>query len=77
MWEGLRLYDGRVFRLKQHLDRLFKGAELQLQPGEAATVRKTISLAQHSTRTHYAGMHLAEIQCNGVIGIGREFSLST
>src|SRR3954463_16445583 len=28
VWEGLRLYKGRIFRLQQHLDRLRKGAEL-------------------------------------------------
>lgn len=28
VWEGLRLYDGRVFRLPQHLDRLRTSAEL-------------------------------------------------
>ncbi len=27
VWEGLRLYDGRIFRLVAHLDRLFSGAE--------------------------------------------------
>ena len=28
VWEGLRLYDGRVFRLRQHLDRLRKSAAM-------------------------------------------------
>jgi branched-chain amino acid aminotransferase len=28
VWEGLRLYDGRIFRLREHLDRLKRGAEL-------------------------------------------------
>lgn len=28
VWEGLRLYDGRIFRLEQHLDRLFKSASM-------------------------------------------------
>src|SRR3954467_7811769 len=28
VWEGLRLYDGRIFRLQQHLDRLRKSAAL-------------------------------------------------
>src|SRR3954454_9580801 len=28
VWEGLRLYQGRIFRLRQHLDRLRLGAEL-------------------------------------------------
>lgn len=33
VWEGLRVYDGRVFRLDQHLDRLFKGAEMLAYQG--------------------------------------------
>lgn len=28
VWEGLRLYNGRIFRLKQHLDRLRKSAAM-------------------------------------------------
>jgi len=28
VWEGLRLYDGRIFRLERHLDRLFKSASM-------------------------------------------------
>lgn len=28
VWEGLRLYNGRIFRLDQHLDRLFRSAEM-------------------------------------------------
>src|SRR5207237_2432895 len=28
VWEGLRLYQGRIFRLRQHLDRLKHGAQL-------------------------------------------------
>jgi len=28
VWEGLRLYHGRIFRLRQHLDRLKHGAKL-------------------------------------------------
>ncbi|MCH2134306.1 MAG: aminotransferase class IV [Phycisphaerales bacterium] len=27
VWEGLRVYDGRIFRFRQHLDRLRKSAE--------------------------------------------------
>ena len=46
--------------------KVFKGAELELPPGESASVRKTISLAQHSTRTHYPGTHLVEVLVNGV-----------
>src|ERR1044071_92050 len=28
VWEGLRLYKGRIFRLRQHLDRLRKSASM-------------------------------------------------
>ncbi|BCX46767.1 branched chain amino acid aminotransferase [Haloferula helveola] len=28
VWEGLRLYNGRIFRLHQHLDRLYRSAEM-------------------------------------------------
>src|SRR5688500_12914867 len=28
VWEGLRLYDGRIFRLRQHLARLRRSAEM-------------------------------------------------
>ena len=28
VWEGLRLYNGRIFRLEAHLDRLFRSAEM-------------------------------------------------
>lgn len=28
VWEGLRLYEGRIFRLEQHLDRLYRSAEM-------------------------------------------------
>lgn len=27
-WEGLRLYQGKIFKLEEHLDRLFKSAEM-------------------------------------------------
>ena len=27
-WEGLRLYEGKIFKLEQHLDRLFKSMEM-------------------------------------------------
>ena len=28
VWEGMRAYDGRVFKLREHLDRLYRSAEL-------------------------------------------------
>jgi 3-methyladenine DNA glycosylase AlkC len=33
--------------------KVFKGATLDLEPGATGFVRKTVSLAQHTTRTHY------------------------
>jgi branched-chain amino acid aminotransferase len=33
VWEGLRLYDGRIFRLEQHVDRLFKSASMLAYQG--------------------------------------------
>lgn len=32
-WEGLRLYDGKIFKLEEHLDRLFKSAEMLCYEG--------------------------------------------
>lgn len=45
--------------------KVFKGGEVVLDPGETAAIRKTISLAQHTTRTHYPGRHEVEVLVNG------------
>jgi 3-methyladenine DNA glycosylase AlkC len=45
--------------------KVFKGGERSLAPGDTATVSKLISLAQHSTRTHYPGVHSVDVQLNG------------
>jgi len=45
--------------------KVFKGAEVDLAPGEVATVSKKISLKQHSTRTHHPGRHRVEVLVNG------------
>ena len=38
VWEGLRLYDGRIFRLTEHLDRLRHDGEVELkEPGRWGT----------------------------------------
>jgi branched-chain amino acid aminotransferase len=48
VWEGLRLYDGRIFRLEQHLDRLEASARAlsfaEVPPREAiiAEIRRTL-----------------------------------
>lgn len=45
--------------------KVFKGAELELEAGANGTIRKTVSLAQHTTRTHHPGDHLVELILNG------------
>ena len=45
--------------------KVFKGAELQLEPGGAQVVRKTVSVKQHSTRTHYPGSQAVDVMING------------
>ena len=45
--------------------KVFRIATRTLAAGEHATVGKTISLAQHSTRTHYPGQHRADAIING------------
>ncbi len=56
--------------------KVFKGAERTLAPGEHSTVSKSISLAQHSTRTHHPGTHRVEVQLNGVVQPGDEFQVT-
>lgn len=53
--------------------KVFKGAELLIPADDTAQVSKLVSIAQHSTRTHYPGLHLVEVQINGVIRGGAEF----
>ncbi len=45
--------------------RVFKGRAIDLAPGDRARVQCTVSLKQHSTRTHYPGRHEATVQVNG------------
>lgn len=47
--------------------KVFKGAELQLEPGATGVVRKKISLKQHSTRRHYSGVHEVDVMINGQV----------
>ena len=55
--------------------KVFKGAEVTIPPGETTTVRKTVSIAQHSTRTHYPGSHQVDIMLNGVTHGGGSFEV--
>ncbi len=56
--------------------KVFKGAERLLAGHERVTVSKTVSLRQQSTRTHYPGSHLVEVQLNGKVTPGGEFALT-
>jgi hypothetical protein len=45
--------------------KVFALKELGLPPSGSARLTKTISLAQHTTRTHYPGRHRVEVVVNG------------
>ena len=56
--------------------KVFKGAEVILGAGEATTVSKSVSVKQHTTRTHYPGRHGVEVQLNGQVFPGDDFELT-
>ena len=45
--------------------KVFALKELELRPYGSVQLTKTISLAQHTTRTHYPGQHRVEVLVNG------------
>jgi 3-methyladenine DNA glycosylase AlkC len=45
--------------------KVFALKELELRPHGSVQLTKTISLAQHTTRTHYPGQHRVEVLVNG------------
>lgn len=45
--------------------KVFKGRDLELGPGERATVSKSVSTVDLSTRKHYVGEHVVDVQVNG------------
>ena len=56
--------------------KVFKLAVVDVAAGEEVSVRKTITLAQLSTRTHYAGKHRVELQMNGAAHVLGAFTLT-
>jgi 3-methyladenine DNA glycosylase AlkC len=46
-------------------ERTFAMGEAVLGPGEGRTFGATVSLAQHTTRTHHAGLHPVTVAVNG------------
>ena len=76
--QGGALVDLRVHFLKANgsaSPKVFKGGERSLEPNEVAVIRKSISLAQHSTRKHYPGIHEIEVQINGSLVPGGRFEV--
>lgn len=76
--EARALVDLRVHFVKANgstRPKIFKGAELALRAGGFALVRKSVSLAQHSTRKHYPGAHRVEVMLNGTAHPGDEFEV--
>lgn len=67
VWEGLRLYDGRIFRLAQHLDRLLDSARAlafaQVPTREAITgeIRRTLE-----ANRMFDGVHIRLTLTRGV-----------
>ena len=76
--EAGALVDLRVHFVKSNgltSPKVFKGAELALEAGGSALVRKSVSLAQHSTRKHYPGVHRVEVMLNGASHPGDAFEV--
>ncbi len=72
------LIDLRIYFVKANGSinpKVFKGAQLTLEARCVTTVRKSVSLAQHSTRKHYPGTHRVEVMLNGVSHPGHEFEI--
>ncbi|MFT7597956.1 MAG: 3-methyladenine DNA glycosylase AlkC [Acidimicrobiales bacterium] len=46
--------------------KVFKGSEIVAPSGGSAVIRKSVSVAQQSTRTHYPGEHAVDVLINGV-----------
>jgi 3-methyladenine DNA glycosylase AlkC len=55
--------------------KVFKLKELDLAPHASAELTKTISLAQHTTRTHYPGPHRIEVVVNGRVSAAHVFDV--
>ena len=53
--------------------KVFKGGERSVAAGASTRVSKLVSLAQHSTRTHYPGIHTVDVQINGKAHPGGSF----
>jgi 3-methyladenine DNA glycosylase AlkC len=55
--------------------KVFKLSTVELARGEQVTLRKTVSLADLTTRRHYPGLHSIELQINGSVTLLGTFTL--
>jgi 3-methyladenine DNA glycosylase AlkC len=55
--------------------RTFKLPTVEVAPGASVDVRKKISVAQHTTRTHFPGRHRVEVLVNGAPAPAGSFQL--
>lgn len=56
--------------------KVFKGGKMVLAPGASAQFRRTHKIVPISTRRYYPGVHRIEVQINGKVRTGADFSLS-
>ena len=56
--------------------KVFKVSELELGPHGSALLTKTISLAQHTTRTHHPGQHRIQVMVNGAASGAGSFDVA-
>ncbi len=56
--------------------KVFKLKTLDLEPGGVVALRRKLSFAQMTTRTHRPGRHRVEIQANGTVLGGLDFDLA-
>jgi 3-methyladenine DNA glycosylase AlkC len=56
--------------------KVWKGPVLDLQPGQPVEVSKEFSFAPVTTRRYYPGSHRIELQLNGQVYAGAEFTLA-
>src|SRR5207244_12531823 len=69
VFEGIRVYDRRVFRLEKHLDRLYhsaKGAWLEI-PMTRAELRRLVEEAV--AKSGLADGYIRVLECRGVGGL--------
>ena len=72
------LIDFRIHFVKANRStspKVFKGTSFRLAAGGEDRVTKRVSLAQHTTRTHYPGRHRVEASLNGVVKAGAWFTV--